>query len=132
MEGNMGCNCYIDAADCFSEQVVEELLININTLAGVNKTCGECRSVIPAGEKYEHYVGKFEGSVFEAITCMPCREIRDCFFCSWVYEGMYEDLEDEIYDLPLDSLELLSMDARNKLFDKFDIYFEDLANGEFE
>lgn len=58
--------------------------------------CGECRISIKPGEKYEYYVGKYDGELSVQKTCLNCLSVRDAFFCSWYWGRLWDELENHI------------------------------------
>lgn len=80
--------------------------------------CCECQATIEIGERYESVVGKTWGRWWRYKTCLPCVEVRDCFFCSWTFTQVYEYMNDNTGDLNLGGLEELSPKARAKFFEK--------------
>lgn len=39
--------------------------------------CGECKSVIKKGERYEYASGKWDGEIDSYKTCLSCVDVRD-------------------------------------------------------
>ena len=57
--------------------------------------CCECGKQIPAGDRYERTVGKWDGEVRTYVTCAICSEIGEAFCCDgWVYGQLWEDAVD--------------------------------------
>ena len=44
--------------------------------------CEDCGKVIAVGETYKRESGKFDGELYDIITCAICSEIRSAFTCS--------------------------------------------------
>lgn len=53
--------------------------------------CGECRNQIFPGDKYEYYVGVFDGEIFKHKTCSDCVSLRKTFFSDGYYYGMIRE-----------------------------------------
>lgn len=68
-------------------------------VAKKNWKCGECRRVIPTGEKYYCHTGRWEGKFVVDRTCMDCRSIIEHLFCSWTFGQVLEGLSDALYDM---------------------------------
>lgn len=63
--------------------------------------CCECRRTIVAGEEYQRWVGKWDGSLSSAKTCLFCCEIRDGFSCgnSTVFGELWSEMKDYIFPI---------------------------------
>jgi hypothetical protein len=61
--------------------------------------CEECRRIIAAGERYERFSGKFDGSLFCLKTCAECAEIRDAFNCEGgaIVDGLWSEIESYVF-----------------------------------
>lgn len=53
--------------------------------------CGECKKPILPGDKYEDYVGVFDGEIFKHKTCNDCISLRKSFFSDGYYYGMIRE-----------------------------------------
>jgi len=89
---DMGCTCSIEddgGGDCefYQANVVK---------ARTGHRCGECGTAIVPGDHYESIRGKYDGDFWTGEVCLICRELRDAFFCSWMYGHVYEALWEEI------------------------------------
>lgn len=84
-----------------------------------DRTCSECGSAIPGGEKYELVTANWDGTKEQHRTCSPCLEIRDVFFESWCYGTLWEDMlnDCEEQEIGIGQLDQLSPDAVGKLED---------------
>ena len=109
---NMACDCQIDGYDDYDTN--ECYFENIRTAAKEHQCC-ECGEFIKKGEKYELVNIKKWGRWYTEKTCIPCCEIRKCFFCSWMFGEMFEDLNNN--EIRLQEIENLSMAARQKFFE---------------
>lgn len=98
--------CQIDAVDVDFGSFSEKKIIT----ARIEHVCCECGETIRKGQKYEHVRGFWDGSWATFKTCIPCRSIRDEYFCSWVYGGLSEAMSDVL-------------DGMNYITGKF--YYED-------
>ncbi len=113
----MSCSCTIETDteqnDFYHDKIV---------VAKKEHICGECKSIIKIGEKYE-YVSAKSDHFFTAKTCLPCKEIRDCFCCTWHFEYVFDYIQDSIneFELNLSGLENLGQDARDKFFNNIRI-----------
>lgn len=56
--------------------------------------CCECRQIIPQGEVYERTSGKWNAEIMTYKTCKICAKIRKDFFCQYVFEQLWEELEE--------------------------------------
>lgn len=71
---------------------------DIRTARKIHK-CGECRDTIKPGEKYEDFVGVFDGEIFKQKTCLDCLSLRGVFFSDgFYYEMIRENLSEHIRD----------------------------------
>lgn len=78
--------------------------------------CIECGHLIQIGQKFEFVALKnFYGVHHKYHICLPCKEVRNCFCCSWTYGEVWESIHNS-YDLELSALEGLSEEARDKFF----------------
>jgi len=67
--------------------------------ARVTHRCCECRAVIPAGARYQHVRGLWDGTWETIKTCQPCATIRDDFTrCGYVYGELWETLREAYRD----------------------------------
>jgi len=106
-----GCACEINIDYGFNEYHIAQIISTHKTLV-----CGECNDTIKKGQQHEHVALKCDGRWMRERTCLPCREVRDCYFCSWHYGFVWEYLSNEGDDLALGALESLSKQARDKFF----------------
>lgn len=60
--------------------------------------CGECEKTILPGQKFEHFTGSDDGTLFHAKTCPVCVEIRDRFCCGWTFGSVLDDIGEAMYD----------------------------------
>lgn len=91
-------------------------------------TCCECNKEIKPGEMYEHAKLLQDREFCAYKTCAICQEIRDCYFCSWLYTNMWKDLWNELDwqdDIKLCMLDHLSPEARSVMIDYIDHFMED-------
>jgi hypothetical protein len=112
----MACVCSIDACDDFCQAIKEKTVV-----ARKKHVCGECGHEIKPGETYEIFSGVWGGDFFTAKTCALCVEIRNCFFCSWNYEAIWDVIIDEKFELNLNGLDSISKEARDKFFEIVDL-----------
>lgn len=56
--------------------------------------CYECSRTIEPGERYQRFVGKWEGEIQRYDTCASCEEIRTVFSCGegWTWGQLWEDM----------------------------------------
>lgn len=108
------CSCVIEFDDVYYSE--DDYHIAKILLAHKPLQCEECGAVIELREKYEYVVIKHEGKHSRISTCFPCREVRDCYCCSWQYGSVWEAISEEIRDIDLSALETLSPKARKKFF----------------
>ena len=83
-----------------------------------NHKCGECGKTIKPGEKYENTFAIWDEPI-TCKTCSVCLELRNKLFCSWTYETIWEDIEEEIRDsgLKMCAIDGLSISAVEALSD---------------
>ena len=80
--------------------------------------CSECDGTIQPKEKYQHYVGKWDGDISTFDTCLLCIEIENKFSCgagvtfSEMWDGLRENL---FYRLTIGCLDGLSPEAKEKV-----------------
>ena len=114
----MGCTCTIDDYDGYDD---DEYYADRISLANRNYRCCECDEIIKAGENHRFTCGKTDEKYWTERTCAVCLEIRNCFFCSYYFRQMFERLRDEVDELNLSGLEMLSPAARDKFFSKVEV-----------
>src|SRR4051812_17113067 len=87
----MSCEVCI-GNDC-SDGTVEKLSEN-HPVARKPHTCYECSGVIAPGQRYQRFVGKWEGEICRHDTCLLCEEIRMVFCCGegWIWGQLWEDM----------------------------------------
>lgn len=118
----MSCSCFIsegDRAELSSEKKVK---------ARIKHRCCECCKVIEKGELYERVTGKWDGNWGCYQTCSDCSEIRDLFFCEWIYGRLWEDMREHLgygVDVPWSDIGKLSESARNKVLESIEEMWED-------
>jgi hypothetical protein len=124
----MGCTCYIDV-DYDPDCVADEAQIGMR-IARREYKCFECGEKIEVGDSYErvnaHWPGTEPGKYDCTRTCAVCKEIRDCYFCSYCYGSIWEDLRNEILeegDIEVCNLDKLSIQARHVMIDWLDVEF---------
>lgn len=78
------CTCSMGEAD--APQFITE---NIRIARKTHKCC-ECGEIINIGDKYENVQGKWDGIMASFHTCIPCKNIREEYFCDWVYGDLQE------------------------------------------
>lgn len=122
----MQCSCAIDVyeGDC---EPVSLWSAQIRTARKPHK-CGECRSEIPVGEKYEHQSYLFEGKFWKDKTCLDCVSAREQFYprggsCP---EGLWNDIKEAVIDssgeIPEACISMLTPPARAKLCDMIEMF----------
>lgn len=120
------CACQIDGnaggGRCdFGDPIIRE--------ARKEHKCCECARVIPKGEKYEVFEGSWDGEFSTYKTCIDCVSAR-AFFCSWVYEFMWQDMREMIDEtcgqINYDCLNACTPAARAKIIEMIDKCWEGL------
>ena len=90
-------------------------------LAKKNWKCGECGRVIPVGEKYSCYSGKWNGKFIVDRTCMDCRSVTEHLFCGFTFGHIWQDLIDHLRDcgdnIPYSKISKTTPMARSKICD---------------
>jgi hypothetical protein len=83
--------------------------------------CVECGATMLAGQKFWIETGRMDDGYQFNITCLPCREIRERFCCSFIYGSVLQDIGEELYELDgeleLGCVDGLSRDAIEKISD---------------
>ena len=87
----MNCLIDIDYIDDFYEELHCKIM-----KARRNWRCCECSTMIPKGNEHEVFVGKIDNRINTHRTCLTCISIRSKFLCSWVFEGIYENISDAL------------------------------------
>lgn len=123
-----GCICSIDV-DYDPDCVAEDSIIGIR-IAKEEYKCYECGRKIEILDKYEVVHAKWphllDGTWETTRICMICVEIRDCYFCTYVYGSMWEDFQlyiEEEGDVGICKLDALSPAARRRMIQWLDEYF---------
>jgi hypothetical protein len=58
----------------------------------IERSCDECRVVIPAGELHEYTFGIWESEAHHYRTCAPCVEVRADLYADMKDDGsLYDD-----------------------------------------
>jgi len=113
----MDCGCQIDSN--WGEEATE-LFNECERRARKEHVCCECRRTIERGETYVVESGMWDGRFSEYKTCQDCISIRKVYFCGYMYECLWSDLKDSIYDDPesfVDSrITKLTLAAKDKVF----------------
>ena len=125
----MDCNCSINIEEKYVEvnnSGWETIKAKKNETVKKDLKCCECNEIIPANTSHQYHcisnVDENENESDTFRTCKKCAEIRDCFFCSYIYSEMFEDIENELTsDLELDILEDFTPELRNHFFKYVDI-----------
>lgn len=118
----MNNQCFIDV-DTFDIGVCDLHRERIVT-ARKEHACCECKGIIKPNEKYEYVFMISEGEPYVAKTCLPCKELRDVFFCDgFYYESLWTELRYQELDyggIPMCSFNGFSQGAIEKLSEFFD------------
>ena len=102
------CVCSIDSAEDYDNSFYHSKTVK----ARKYHLCVECQGEIMPGENYEYVSGlSGDGDFFTQKTCSLCAEIRNCFFCSWEFGRMWEQLT-EVDDFKICEIESLSDNAQ--------------------
>lgn len=109
--------------DCGNNEFYAESL----PISRKDRVCCECAGAIKAGQRYQRATGKSDGSVWTAITCRRCAEIREAWVCgSWVFGALWEHVESEVFpewgaSSPIDCLaKIESREARDLARQRYD------------
>lgn len=114
------CTCSIFSGIPFSELAPKPSDTEMEALDWPMK-CFECGGLIQPKEV--DTIVKFDKYGIQ-VLCKPCGEIMSCFFCTATPGKMWQALEKNLNEIPLGSLtELLSLEARDKLIEKVDIWW---------
>jgi len=80
----------------YDDGAAETLSLKIVTARKQHK-CHECYRKIQPGERYENYVGLFDG-IFRQKTCLDCISLRDVFFIDgFIFEAIWQDMREHIH-----------------------------------
>ena len=125
-----GCSCEIDDyGECDSITIHEGM-----RTAKKEHRCGECSEVISPGDKYEYVAGKCEGDFFTAKTCEPCVQIRNAFFCTWMYGRVMEAFEEYLREVDgrvsSECILMLGPEAREIAFEMIEEVWADIDDDE--
>lgn len=52
-----------------------------------SRHCPECRSEIPSGTRYSRETGRWEGDLYSAFMCLPCRAFTERYVTSMQHCG---------------------------------------------
>ena len=103
--------------------------------ARVEHTCSECGETIVVCQQYEYARGIWDNSPATFKTCLPCCEIRESLFCDgFLYGDIWEAVAQHVHDLggefPSSCLAEMSPQAREKMCDVIEQYWEDHFDGD--
>jgi len=119
--------------DCATVDVgVDEyctILARYTPTARMQHRCGECKSWILPGEKYERVSTLYDGQFAEYKTCLGCVSIRDEFFKDgYFYCGIIEAFGEHVSDcagvLSESAISRLNAGGRAKISDMLHEYWE--------
>lgn len=120
-----GCTCMIDGSggEYFEGKLQH---IEIRTARKQHQCC-ECGKPISPGDKYEYVVYLFDGRWDADRTCSICKEIRDCYCCSWLRGGVWDTMREyfEWEEWKICTLDKLSPQARSVMVKFLDDIMED-------
>lgn len=113
------CTCAIDSCDNYMDG--PEVYRAEERTATKEHRCGECRRTIEKGERLTVETGLWDGAWYTHKTCVDCLSIRTTFFCTWIYETLFDELRDYIQNVggnvPNACMLKLTPAARSKVFD---------------
>lgn len=94
----MGCDVCI-GSDC--DDGVVQMLSENHPKARKPHECYECHKVIEPGQRYQRFVGEWEGAFQRYDTCLLCEEIRTVFSCGegWTWGQLWEDMYEIAFPL---------------------------------
>jgi hypothetical protein len=94
--------------------------------------CQECGKEIGPGMEYEKLTWCDSDGFETSCTCSTCREIRDCFLCSYYYGGLWDELCEFFRwnpdELCIGTLDKLSIPARDVMIPWVDELLESVEN----
>ncbi len=101
-----------------------ETLSDSHPVARKPHVCCECKRTIERGERYQRYVGKWEGDFIRYDTCTQCEEIRTVFCCGegWMWMSLWEDMRELAFPVLTTATECfqeLSPPAKQFVLDKW-------------
>lgn len=119
----MNCECNIDMhIDDYWNIISKKYPI-----ARIQHVCSECKKIIYPKEKYLKETLTWCGEISTIKICLTCENIRDIFFCNWIYGDLIEALNESIRDnggeIPEYCISELTSEAREIVCDKIDEYF---------
>jgi len=125
----MGCTCSIEDYDdyCVSDFYKAEV-----RKARKEHRCGECGTAIAPGDRYEAIRGKSEGDFWTGKVCLICKELRDAFFCSWMYghirDALWEEIDWNGGEVSSECILVLSEPAREVVFEMIERAWENIED----
>lgn len=109
-----------------------DLFRDFDRTARKEHRCGECRRTIMPGEVYRVEEGQWHGNFDSHKTCLECVEIRDSFFCNFIFGNVLDDLRESIWEArgsySEECLLKLSPAARDKVFEIIERVWRDLED----
>lgn len=128
---NDGCSCSIDVD---VDGAVAKFVSRRTHKAKKEYKCMECERLILIGETYEKIIWCDADGISNLRTCAECKEIRDCFMCSYYYGGVWDEMwgffESNPEELCVGKLDKLSEKSRAVMIDFVDELLEALADEE--
>jgi len=119
------CECTIDSFDHGWDS--PEAFKAIIRKARKSHKCYECDRKIKPCEEYEVASGIWSGRPDRFKTCADCLSIRKVFFSSWMYGGVWEDMQNMAEELggDISSCRIIELTpaARTKVCDLFQEYY---------
>lgn len=117
-ETDMSCTIVIDYGGNIPEAFSQKMRV-----ANKEHTCCECNGKIHKGEEYCYASGIWEDIPDSFKTCKDCYQIREAFFCNFVFGSMWEDFRNACAEsefLSEKALSKLTHDQREKCIQIFD------------
>lgn len=121
----MDCTCIdMDIDGDYSEKVSDKIVV-----AKLVHRCIECHNVIHPRDKYRSEVYAYDGSISRFKTCLVCNNIRKEMFCSFefgmIWEAVYEAIRNSDGNIPQSHIAALIPEARDKVCDAIEAYWEE-------
>jgi hypothetical protein len=107
----MSCACEIDVFDGHNDAYFDKIVT-----ARKEHQCVECFGTISPGDQYERVALCSEDGWSHFNTCLPCKDIRECFCCTFYFGEVFESIQEESGDIRLSGLETLNKPARDMFF----------------
>ena len=108
----MTCELYFETSDCDPTELFKSKIVK----GRKEYECCECYEIIPKSKKHESASGLSNGEFWNYRTCNACCEIRDEYTRDgFIFGALWEAMNEDCREMPLDSLDTFSPEAQQKL-----------------